>query len=69
MADITNSETTPALLEDQSSLRSSELASNEQPSNVSEPSVLTKACKSLEEVKKVLTVEEKQHIGSTEVKL
>ena len=69
MADITNSETTPALLEDQSSSRSSELASNEQPSNVSESSVLTKACQSLEEVKKVLTVEEKQHIGSTEVKL
>ena len=42
MSDITNNETTPALLEHQSYLWSSELTSDNQPSNVSDPSVLTK---------------------------
>ena len=47
LAVITNSETTPDLNEGQSLSQLSELTSDIEPSNVSEPSVFVRTCQSL----------------------
>ena len=52
LAVITNSETTPDLIEGKSLLQLSELTSDIEPSNVSEPSVFVRTFQSLEEVQK-----------------
>ena len=52
LAVISNNETTPDLIEGQSLLQLSELTSDIEPSNVSEPSVFVWICQSLEEVQK-----------------